>query len=415
MRRTRTVNNMKIAFLSLKDMRTDFWSGIPQAMVPALERQGAEVRVMGAVDRGALWWPRLKHHFYRRVTGRTYLQNRDDTVLRSYARRTESELAGFPDADGVFTPFTATVAFLNTAKPVAFWHDSTFASLLDYYSGYESSALCGETIRSGHRAELAAIRRADLLVYASDWAARKAIEFYHADPAKVLVAPYGANLPEVPSEESVEQMILQRTLSPLQFLIIGGDWVRKGGETAFQLVETLNQRGIPSTLHAVGARPEGLAASSPFVRSYGRLNKNVPSEMASLHGLLRFANFLLLPSTAECMGIVSCEANAFGVPVLSSRTGGIPTVVRDEVNGQTFDLPDMVPGACQFVEKLTANRPKYLELCRSSYQEFKHRLNWDVSTRRVLEVFSGVVKQKKAKVHVPLSASASKRAALAAG
>ncbi|MEP6815540.1 MAG: hypothetical protein ABI873_08330, partial [Marmoricola sp.] len=67
---------MKIAFLSLKDMATDFWSGTPQAMVAALQRQGAEVRLMGAVDRGPFWRPRFKYHFYRRCFGRTYLQGR---------------------------------------------------------------------------------------------------------------------------------------------------------------------------------------------------------------------------------------------------------------------------------------------------------------------------------------------------
>lgn len=43
---------------------------------------------------------------------------------------------------------------------------------------------------------------------------------------------------------------------------------------------------------------------------------------------------------AETMGRVLCEANAAGVPVLASRSGGIPSVVTDEDNGLLFESDD---------------------------------------------------------------------------
>lgn len=43
---------------------------------------------------------------------------------------------------------------------------------------------------------------------------------------------------------------------------------------------------------------------------------------------------------AETMGRVLCEANAAGVPVLASRSGGIPSVVTHEDNGLLFDSED---------------------------------------------------------------------------
>jgi glycosyltransferase involved in cell wall biosynthesis len=42
---------------------------------------------------------------------------------------------------------------------------------------------------------------------------------------------------------------------------------------------------------------------------------------------------LVHPSTAEAMGIVVLEALDRGIPVIAARTGGIPEVVRDGVNG----------------------------------------------------------------------------------
>jgi hypothetical protein len=67
------------------------------------------------------------------------------------------------------------------------------------------------------------------------------------------------------------------------------------------------------------------------------------------------------------------------------------------------------------VEKLVGDPAKYAELCRSSRREFRLRLNWDVSARRVLDSLGSLVeKAKTSNVRVPVKAGASKQPALAA-
>lgn len=51
---------------------------------------------------------------------------------------------------------------------------------------------------------------------------------------------------------------------------------------------------------------------------------------------------------AETMGRVLCEANAAGVPVLASRSGGIPSVVTHEDNGLLFESDDTADFLAQF-------------------------------------------------------------------
>ena len=54
------------------------------------------------------------------------------------------------------------------------------------------------------------------------------------------------------------------------------------------------------------------------------------------------------------MGRVLCEANAAGIPVLASRSGGIPSVVTHEDNGLLFDSDD----AADFLEQFRAVTPR---------------------------------------------------------
>jgi glycosyltransferase involved in cell wall biosynthesis len=51
---------------------------------------------------------------------------------------------------------------------------------------------------------------------------------------------------------------------------------------------------------------------------------------------------------AETMGRVLCEANAAGLPVLASRSGGIPSVITHEDNGLLFESDDADDFVSQF-------------------------------------------------------------------
>jgi N-acetyl-alpha-D-glucosaminyl L-malate synthase BshA len=66
----------------------------------------------------------------------------------------------------------------------------------------------------------------------------------------------------------------------------------------------------------------------------------VVGERADLPALLERAAVFLLPSENESFGLAALEALACGVPVVASRVGGVPEVVRDGEVGFLHDVGD---------------------------------------------------------------------------
>ena len=72
-------------------------------------------------------------------------------------------------------------------------------------------------------------------------------------------------------------------------------------------------------------------------------NHLIAERRAKLAALIASSHFLLLPTLADCFGLVLCEANAFGVPSLANDVGGVGEVVKPDVNGCLF-AADARPG-----------------------------------------------------------------------
>jgi len=140
------------------------------------------------------------------------------------------------------------------STPVALWTDATFAQMVGLYPEFQR--LTTATIENGNRLERLALSRASVAIYASDWAAQSAIRDYGADPAKIRVIPFGANLPVARTDLEIDSIIANRLGDLCRLLFVGVDWKRKGGDVALRVTKQLNDRGIRAELTIVGATPE---------------------------------------------------------------------------------------------------------------------------------------------------------------
>jgi N-acetyl-alpha-D-glucosaminyl L-malate synthase BshA len=93
------------------------------------------------------------------------------------------------------------------------------------------------------------------------------------------------------------------------------------------------RKAMPATLIMVGDGPDrgdaereaeqlGVADS---VRFLGRLDR--------VASILQSSDLFLLPSQSESFGLAALEAMACGAPAVASRTGGLPEVIDDGLNG----------------------------------------------------------------------------------
>ncbi len=232
------------------------------------------------------------------------------------------------------------------------------------------------SIREGNFIERLAIEKACLILYASQWAAQSAINDYGADESKIKVVPLGANLEDddIPNEE----LIFQKNKSDsCRLFFLGVDWRRKGGDIAFETLLKLEELGIESELVVCGCvPPKGISHEKMKVLPF--LNKNNVNDRKILIDQFVTSDFLILPTRNECFGIVFCEANAFGLPVITTNTGGVPEVIKNGENG--FMLPINAEGSdyAEIISSIYLDDKRYYNLVISSRAAFESRLNWNV-------------------------------------
>jgi glycosyltransferase involved in cell wall biosynthesis len=384
---------MRIAYVTNFDARTlgvqDNWSGTGYYIAQALKHQSISLDYIGPLqDRSYLqFMGRLKSR-YHKYSGENYIKYIEPLVLRDHARQISKKLTS-GKADIIFSASSDSIAYLKCDHPIVFWADATFANLIDFYPAY--SNLCKESLQNAHFIQSASLEKSRLAIYSSEWAAQSAIDYYHADPKKVKVIPFGANIESNINIEDIKDLIASRPTNKCKLLFLGVDWFRKGGDIALEVAKCLNNLGLNTELTVVGCQPIAEGTLPSFVKPLGFISKSTSSGKDRINQLIAESHFLILPSKAECYGVVFCEANSFGVPCISRRVGGIPTIVKDDMNGKLFDLDSDLNEYCEYIFNVFTNYTQYEKLALSAFNEYQTRLNWQVASQKVRDLLMEIV------------------------
>lgn len=377
---------MKIAFTTTFDAAdVHHWSGTPTYMCQALEKEHIEIDYIGSLQHRVAPGFRAKRLWKKIIGGQKESRRFNPYSASQYSQQVAEKLK-HSQSQAVLSPLLNPIVYLDCKQPIVLWTDALYSSLLGFYPTTAKRSV--ETIQSLTRE---ALSRCSLAVFSSDWAAQSAWQTFGIDKNKVKVVPFGANLVTQYTATDIRAMINARSKTCIKFLFIGVSWERKGADIVFNVINALHAAGQTVELNFVGCKPPRDISIPSHIKCHGFISKRDPAGYEKITTLLKETHFLFVPSRAEAYGIVFCEANAFGVPCLTSYVGGIPTIVKDGINGWTFPLDAPVDVYCEKIMGIMRDRKGYEALALSSFNEYQQRLNWQVAARSVKSLIETVI------------------------
>ena len=299
-------------------------------------------------------------------------------ALRQFARETAHAIKQHkPQA--VFCISSQCLIYLHEfykgpAIPTFSFSDAAWMAWLEVYRGYYPVPVGAK--RFAARERLAA-RRCTGLIYGSEWARADAMWRFNVAPEKVHVQPVGAAWAPQEDEAAIEAAVLARPRDRVDLLFVAKEWERKGGPLALEIARGLRASGLAVRLNIVGVRPQLEPRDQELVRMFGMLRRSEAAESEQLRALLLGSHFLVVPTLAECFGLVFAEAQAFALPPVSRAVDAVPSIVLD---GETGIMQPREDGPEPYVRRMLAmlagDRSAYTRMALAGRKHFRERLNW---------------------------------------
>ncbi len=157
----------------------------------------------------------------------------------------------------------------------------------------------------------------------SSWTKQSFVEDYGCREEDVAVIPPGIDLTQFSVGEREHEIP--------RILFVGGDFRRKGGD----LLLDVFRRRLKGKAELSLVTPAEVA-DEPGVR----VHRNLSSISPELHELYRTSDIFVLPTRADCYALVCMEALAAGLPLVTTRVGGLADMVREGETGYLMDVDD---------------------------------------------------------------------------
>src|SRR5947208_5092742 len=286
---------LRIAFLNtliLQDKKTS-WSLTNAYIARSLQKYCGDITYLEPVAVKELMVGKIFNKSVQLLFKKSFMYYHCFPVARKFAKVLGQRLAE-QSFDVIVAPSCATeIAYLETDIPIVLIEDANFALLHDYYAQY--SNLLKRSIYEIDMLESLALRKAQLALYPSEWAAGVTREHYGVDAQKVRTVPFGANIEHFPSIEVVQS---KKKSDHCKLFFIGVDWERKGGEIAFETLLKLEELGVQAELIVCGCIPPDRFSHKrmtviPF------LSRKDENQRRQLESLLETSDFLFLPTRGE--------------------------------------------------------------------------------------------------------------------
>ncbi|QCX53430.1 glycosyltransferase family 4 protein [Elizabethkingia sp. JS20170427COW] len=373
---------MKIGFICKGDPQDKkTWSGTTYKMFQAIKNLGYSVVWIPGVEYSAFEKKVFEKtaSLHEKLLNRTY--NRHQNIGKAIIASRKMQLAIHHEKpDILFAVGTINeLALLKTSIPIVYLNDILYDQHINYYPAYMGLGWYSKkTLRF---LEKKVLQKCAAVILPSEWSIERAETFYHLSPEKLHLLRFGANI-EVPNKITYKKLS-----SEITFLFLGVEWERKGGDIALATIELLAQEGYPVKLKVVGCIPP---RTSEVLEVIPFLNKNNPSEYQQLKDILLSSDFLFLPTRAECYGIVFCEASAYGLPSITTATGGVTSIVKNGINGYALPLQATPQDYAEVIKPLLQNPKDLFALKENSRKRYEESLTWELWQQQLGKILNKI-------------------------
>lgn len=362
---------MKIGFYSsmhLDDKRN--WSGTMYKMYEQISKLGHEIEWIPKLTLSSSEEKRYKNleNWYQKIFKRGYNQHINFYKARVIANKVDLYLKK-QNFDVIFAPTAVNdFALVTTKTPIIYLNDANVGQLLNYYPYYSGFGWLSK--KETMLIEKKMLQRATVNIFSSEWAADYAINHYGIQREKVKVLKFGANL-NVPKNWQFNKHLNNE----ITFLFLAVDWIRKRGNLAYQTVKILKEKGYNVKMQIIGCNPH---LEEEWVNIIPFLNKNNPDELLEIQNHLLNSHFLFVPTQADCTPIVFCEAAGYGLPVISTNTGGVSAHVENGKTGVLLPENASAKDYADAIEPLLMGRNEIEKMSVASREKYDKELNWEM-------------------------------------
>lgn len=229
---------------------------------------------------------------------------------------------------------------------------------------------------------------ADLSAGWSTWATSSMVKDCGADPSRVHVVPPGIHVPK----PNPRAHATRAGTGLVRAIFVGNDWDRKGGPRLLRWHQDRWRDRIE--LHVCSAKAPADPSCHNVVWHGATGNAKV------VHELLPRMDLFILPTWKDHSGVAIAEAQGCGLPVVSSRVGGIADLVDD---GTTAFLCDTANDQqyVQAVEKLLADPILRERMGAAAYDRALTKLDSAVIHRAWLDKLVELAVHRRARGQAP--------------
>ena len=279
------------------------------------------------------------------------------------------------DYDAAFVFDCTSIPFLHTKTPIIYFTDTTTHLMQHYYWDYRWPLNWEADLIQGK-----CLEKSDMVLASSTWAINDIVDYYGIDPKRCKLCKFGPNGKVVESPKS------PKANGAVNLVFVGVEWKRKGGEIAIEAFQKLKEKDKSHQWHLdiVGCKPE-VEVQEEGIIFHGFLDRNDPAQEKRHVEVFKDGDIFILPTKAECAGIVFCEASAYGLPIITYDTGGLGDYVINGVNGYRLPIGTNSQGFAEKILEIVADSELWLQLSNGGKKLYSESLNWDAAGRVVKE------------------------------